>query len=74
MPRTLLSFVMLTAIVILFFLFFYPFHNPLFGFLSIAVTTTLLFFAHFVVTDLDNPFKGTWNLSTDPFSALVNLH
>jgi hypothetical protein len=73
-PRTLLAFVTLTAIVILFFLFFYPFHNPLFGFLSIAVTTTLLFFAHFVVTDLDNPFQGSWNLSPDPFSTLLNLH
>ena len=41
------------------------------GFISIAVTTMLLFFAHFVVTDLDNPFEGTWNLDPTPFSELM---
>jgi len=71
MPRTLLAFVMLTAMVILFLLFFYPFRNTLLGVISIAVTTMLLFFAHFVVTDLDNPFEGTWNLDSTPFNELV---
>ncbi len=70
-PRTLLAFVMLTAMVILFLLFFYPFKNTVLGFISIGVTTMLLFFAHFVVTDLDNPFEGTWNLDSTPFSELV---
>jgi hypothetical protein len=70
-PGTLLAFVMLTALVILFLLFFYPFRNALLGFISIAVTTMLLFFAHFVITDLDNPFEGTWNLDAAPFGELV---
>jgi hypothetical protein len=71
MPQTLLAFVMLTAIAILFLLFFYPFRNTLLGVLSIAITTMLLFFAHFVVTDLDNPFEGAWNLSPVPFKDLL---
>ena len=34
--------------------------------------TLLLFFAHFVLTDLDNPFEGSWNLSAEPFAELVS--
>jgi hypothetical protein len=70
-PRTLLAFVVLTAIAILFLLFFYPFRNSFLGITSIAVTTMLLYFAHFVVTDLDNPFEGTWNLDARPFRELI---
>jgi len=71
MPRTLLVFVTLTAFMILFLLFFFPFHNAAFGVVAVAVTTMLLFFAHFVLTDLDNPFEGTWNVSSDPFGELI---
>ena len=71
MPRTLFLFVTLTASTILFLLFFYPFRNPALGIVSVAITTMLLFFAHFVLTDLDNPFEGTWNVSSDPFGVLI---
>lgn len=71
MPRTLFLFVTLTAATILFLLFFYPFRNPALGIVSVAITTMLLFFAHFVLTDLDNPFEGTWNVSSDPFGVLI---
>lgn len=70
-PRTLLLFVTLTAFIILFLLFFYPFHNLALGLVSIAMTTMLLFYAHFVLTDLDNPFEGTWNVESEPFSELA---
>jgi hypothetical protein len=39
--------------------------------ISIAITTMLLFFAQFVLTDLDNPFEGTWNVSSTPFAELA---
>ena len=71
MPRTLLVFVTVTASTILFLLLFYPFRNPALGIISMAVTSMLLFFAHFVLTDLDNPFQGTWNVHPDPFGELV---
>jgi hypothetical protein len=71
MPRTLFVFVVLTACTILFLLLFYPFRNLVLGIISVTVTTTLLFFAHFVLTDLDNPFEGTWNVSSEPFNELV---
>jgi len=73
-PRTLLSFVTLTALTILFLLFFYPFHNLALGLLSVAITTMLLFFANFVLTDLDNPFEGTWNVDVAPFNELITKY
>jgi hypothetical protein len=73
-PRTLLLFVTLTAFTILFLLLFFPFHNLALGLVSIALTTMLLFFAHFVLTDLDNPFEGTWNVDSRPFGDLATKY
>lgn len=70
-PRTLLLFVTLTALSILFLLFFFPFGNLALGAISIALATMLLYFAHFVLTDLDNPFQGTWNVGVEPFNDLI---
>jgi len=71
MPQTLFLFVTLTASTILFLLFFYPFRNLALGVVSVAIATTLLLFAHFVLTDLDNPFEGTWNVGSEPFGELI---
>lgn len=71
MPRTLLVFVSLTAFMILFLLLFFPFHNVALGVVAVAVTSMLLFFAYFVLTDLDNPFEGTLNVSSQPFGELI---
>jgi len=71
MPGTLFLFVSLTACMILFLLFFYPFRNVALGIVAVAITTMLLFFAHFVLTDLDNPFEGTWNVGSEPFGELI---
>lgn len=73
-PRTLLLFVTLTAFTILFLLLFYPFHNLALGLVAIALTTMLLFFAHFVLTDLDNPFEGTWNVNSQAFDDLATKY
>ncbi len=73
-PRTLLLFVTVTALTILFLLFFFPFHNLGLGILAIAIATMLLFFAHFVLTDLDNPFEGTWNVDSRPFRDLATKY
>ena len=62
---------MLTAAMIFMLVFFYPYHNAALGLISIIITALLLFFAHFVLTDLDNPFEGTWNVGADPFSDLL---
>ena len=74
MPGTLLVFVTLTASMILFLLLFFPFRNVALGIVSIGITIMLLFFAHFVLTDLDNPFEGTWNVSSQPFAELITKY
>ena len=73
-PRTLLLFVTVTALTILVLLFFLPFHNLAFGLVAVAIATMLLFFAHFVLTDLDNPFEGTWNVGSKPFRDLAEKY
>ncbi|HET9406463.1 MAG TPA: hypothetical protein VFO39_04445 [Candidatus Sulfotelmatobacter sp.] len=70
-PRTLLLFVLLTALTILLLILLYPFHSVGLGMVSIAIATMLLFFAHFVLTDLDNPFEGTWNVNSGAFGDLA---
>ena len=42
--------------------------------MSIGITIMLLFFAHFVLTDLDNPFERTWNASSQPFAELITKY
>ena len=74
MPRTLLLFVRLTAFTILFLLFFFPFHNLALGLVSVAITAMLLLLANFVLTDLDNPFEGTWNVNNRPFDDLARKY
>lgn len=73
-PRTLLLFVIITASTILFLILFFPFHNLGLGLVAVAIATMLLFFAHFVLTDLDNPFEGTWNVDSKPFRNLATKY
>ena len=74
MPKTLLVFVMLTALTIVLLLLLFSFRSLGIGLASIALTSMILFFAHFVLTDLDNPFDGTWNLNSDPFAELATKY
>jgi len=71
-PKTLLTLVTLTAFTILLLVLVYPFRNLPLGLASMLVTTTLVYLAHFVLTDLDNPFEGTWNVTPDRFGVLIN--
>ena len=71
MPRTLHVFVSLTAFTILLLVFCYPFHSFVLGAASVVITSMILMFARFVVTDLDNPFEGSWNVSSEPFAELT---
>ncbi len=71
MPQTLRLFVTLTACTMIFLLLLFPFHSLLFGMVAMVLATMLLFLAHFVLTDLDNPFEGTWNVKSDSFVELA---
>jgi hypothetical protein len=71
MPRTLHFFVSLAAFMILLLVLSYPFRDAVLGTAAIVITTVLLFFARFVLSDLDNPFEGSWNASNVPFADLI---
>jgi hypothetical protein len=61
----------LTGFTIMLLVLSYPFHNVVLGAASVVIIGMLLLFARFVATDLDNPFEGSWNGSSDPFAELM---
>jgi flagellar motor component MotA len=69
-PPTLAGLVRTIAGVLLFLIFVYPFHHWLAGASCFIIVATVLFLANFVMMDTDNPLKGVWNVSSQPFSDL----
>jgi VIT1/CCC1 family predicted Fe2+/Mn2+ transporter len=69
-PPTLAGLVKTIAGVLLLLIFVYPFHHWLAGISCIIVVAVVLFLANFVMMDTDNPLKGAWNVSSEPFSDL----
>lgn len=67
-PPTLMAFVNTISAVLLLLVFFYPFHNRLAGISCFLLVTALLMLANSVMADLDNPFNGVYNISSDPFT------
>jgi len=69
-PPTLASLVNTIAGVLLLLIFVYPFHHWLAGAACFIVIAAVLFLANFVMRDTDNPLKGVWNVSPEPFAEL----
>jgi hypothetical protein len=69
-PPTLANLVNTIAGVLLLLIFVYPFHHWLAGGACFTVVAFVLFLANFVMTDTDNPLKGVWNVSPQPFAEL----
>jgi flagellar motor component MotA len=69
-PPTLAGLVNTIAGVLLLLIFVYPFHHWLAGAACFVIVAAVLFLADFVMTDTDNPLKGVWNVSPQPFSEL----
>jgi hypothetical protein len=69
-PPTLMGFVNVVSIALLVLVFVYPFHNAFAGAACFALVATILILANAVMTDLDNPFDGVYNVSSEPFSRL----
>ncbi len=70
MPPTLGSLVDMIAGAVLLLIFVYPFHHWATGVFCLTLISAVLFLANFVMTDTDNPLKGAWNVSSQPFSDL----
>jgi hypothetical protein len=69
-PPTLASLVNTIAGVLLLLIFVYPFHHWVTGVSCFILVAVVLFLSDFVISDTDNPLKGAWNVSSQPFSDL----
>jgi hypothetical protein len=69
-PATLMWFVNALSAALLLLVFVYPFHNPLAGAACFTLIAAVLLLANIVMVDLDNPFNGIYNLSSEPFSRI----
>ena len=72
-PATLIHLVHTMAIALLLLVFFYPFHNWAAGMCCFLIVGIILYLANLVMADMDNPFKGVYNVDPKPFSDLVAL-
>ena len=70
-PPTLMGFVNALSIALLVLVFVYPFHHPFAGAACFVLVALVLILANIVMTDLDNPFNGVYNVSSEPFSRLM---
>ncbi len=70
-PPTLMGFVNAVSTALLVLVFVYPFHNRFAGAACFVLVATVLILANTVMTDLDNPFNGVYNVSSEPFSRLT---
>jgi hypothetical protein len=71
-PPTLMGFVNTMSIALLVLVFVYPFHHPFAGAACFVLVATVFILANMVMTDLDNPFNGVYNVSSEPFSRLTH--
>jgi hypothetical protein len=71
-PPTLMGFVNSLSAALVVLVFVYPFHHPLAGTACFALIAAVLMLANIVMTDLDNPFNGVYNVSSTPFSRLTH--
>lgn len=69
-PPTLAGLVNTIAGVLLLLIFVYPFQFWYSGACCFTLIAAVLFLANFVMMDTDNPLKGVWNVSPQPFSDL----
>jgi len=69
-PPTISSLVTTIARVLMLLVFVYPFHHWLAGATCFILVAVVLFLANLVMTDTDNPLKGIWNVSPQPFADL----
>jgi hypothetical protein len=69
-PPTLAGLVNTIAGVLLLMVFVYPFRYWYTGACCFTLVAAVLFLANFVMMDTDNPLKGVWNVSPQPFSDL----
>ena len=70
MPPTLAALVNTVAGVLVVSIFVYPFRFWVTGALCFTLAACVIWLANLVMMDTDNPLKGIWNVSAQPFADL----
>ncbi len=70
MPPTLAALVNTVAGVLVLSIFVYPFRYWVAGALCLTLAACVIWLANLVMMDNDNPLKGIWNVSPQPFADL----
>jgi hypothetical protein len=70
MPPTLAALVNTVAGVLVLSIFVYPFRYWVTGALCFTLAACVIWLANLVMMDTDNPLKGIWNVSPQPFADL----
>lgn len=71
LPSILKAFIYIASVFALATFVFMPFSNPYYGMLSVFIIGFLMAMVFHIVEDLDNPFKGRWNLTPEPFERAL---
>lgn len=71
MPNTLLVVIDVLALATMLFVILLPIQAWLVGTLAVIAVSAVLSLARFVMTDMDNPFTGAWNVSIQPFRDVL---
>src|SRR5262249_59647112 len=69
-PPTLMGFVHALSAARGALIFVSPFHNSWAGIACFTLVAAVLILANIVMTDLDNPFNGVYNVGSEAFSRL----
>ena len=70
-PPTLVQLVNAISTALLMLVFVYPFHHRLVGAACLTLLAAVLVLANIVMTDLDNPVEGAYNVNSEAFSRLA---
>jgi hypothetical protein len=71
-PPTMFWFVNTIAGVLLLLVFVYPFHSTAVGAGCLGLVALVLLLANFVMTDMDNPLSGAWNVDPGCFTGYAS--
>lgn len=71
LPVLLKAFIYVSSTLILVVFIILPFANPIYGMLSAFGLGFVLAMVYQLIEDLDNPFKGHWNITPEPFERAL---
>jgi hypothetical protein len=71
LPVLLKTFIYIASFFALATFVLMPFSNQYYGFLSVFIIGFLQAMVFHIIEDLDNPFKGHWSLTPEPFSRAL---